>query len=226
MNIKDLAKLIDISAVRSDSDLSEVKQMCEAAKIYHTIGVFSMPWCVPHVVNYLKDAPEIRICSVTGFPSGGESTAVKLATVEELLKYDVTEIDAVMNIGALKSACYSYIEKELNSLRKATNGLIMKVIIEAPLLNEGEVITATRLVADSGADYVKSGTGWYGATSTNCMQLMCEVASGRCKVKADGGIRTLDTILSLYSTGVTRFGVGVRALDEIMQDAVSRENVL
>ena len=221
MQLADLAKLIDVSAVRCDSTMAEIDQMCEAAKRYDVIGVFTMPWCVSHVAELLKDTPEIHIGSVSGFPSGGDSTDTKLSVINDLIHKRVVEIDTVLNVSALKSGCISYVQDELKRIRAATQGRIMKIIIEAPLLTDEEAILATTLVAASGADFVKTGTGWHGATPIERIRLICETANGKCGVKAAGGIRSFETVMGLYNLGVKRFGVGMRTLDSIMKEMIS-----
>lgn len=222
MTRNELSRMIDISAVKCAVGLNEVDDMCEAAKKYGFIAVFAMPWCTQYVLERLRDRPDIHVGGVVAFPSGADSTAIKVRCAEELAAIGCTEIDMVMNLGALKSGQYDYIRNELKQIRKTVSDRTMKVIIEAPLLTEEETAIAARLVADSGADFVKSGTGWQGATEENKIRIMCAEARGKCRVKVAGGVRTLDTILNYVQMGVERFGIGLKPAIDIMNDSSVR----
>lgn len=222
MTIREIAGMIDISAVRTDAAVQEVEDMCNVARRYGFIAVFSMPWYTPRVVELLHDQPAIHVGGVVAFPSGADLPETKVAVAQELVRMGCGEIDMVMNVGALKSGALAYVKKEIEAVRAVAKRQIMKVIIEAPLLTDEETRLATEIVASAGCDYVKSGTGWHGATPPERLSIMCETARGRCRVKAAGGVRGLDAVLRLRAMGVERFGIGLRSALDIMQEAQTR----
>ncbi len=223
MKMNEIARMIDISAVQANSSACEIKKMCDAAREFGFVAVFAMPWYTENVVNMLKDRPDIHVGGVVGFPSGADDTDVKIYSARKFRQIGCQEIDIVMNIGQLKSGMYDGVRCELAELRQATDGAIMKVIIEAPLLTLEETQIATDLVADCGADFVKSGTGWHGATELDKIRAMCDTARGRCAVKAAGGIRSREILETLVDMGVTRFGIGLNSSLNIMKEYMQLE---
>lgn len=222
MTVREIASMIDISAVRADAAVGEIENMCSAAQHYGFIAVFSMPWCTSRVVELLRDQPDIHVGGVVGFPSGADLPETKAGVAEQLIRMGCEEIDMVLNVGALKSGDLSFIKNEIRTVRTIAKRQTMKVIIEAPLLTDEETRIATEIVASSGCDYVKSGTGWHGATPPERMRLMCDTARGRCRVKAAGGVRGLDSVIKLREMGVERFGIGLHSALDIMQEAQAR----
>lgn len=219
----EIARLIDISAVRADSIRQDVEDIIDGAIKHNFICVFPMPGMLPLVFEKLKDHPQIGIGGVVGFPSGGETTASKLFQAKELKEAGCNEIDMVLNIGKLKSGMLNDIEDEIRQIKAAVSPLPLKVIMEVVLLTDEEIKTASSIILKAGADYIKTGTGWAGATTPHHIDLIKETVGDAIKLKVAGGVRTLDTLLEMYQMGVSRFGIGYKSALSIMEECINRE---
>ena len=220
---REIARLIDISAVRADSTRQDVEDIIDGAIKHNFICVFPMPGMLPLVFEKLKDHPQIGIGGVVGFPSGGETTASKLFQAKELKEAGCDEIDMVLNIGKLKSGMLNDIEDEIRQIKAAVSPLPLKVIMEVVLLTDEEIKTASSIILKAGADYIKTGTGWAGATTLHHIDLIKETVGDAIKLKVAGGVRTLDTLLEMYQMGVSRFGIGYKSALSIMEECINRE---
>lgn len=220
----ELARLIDISAVRAESTLAEVNQIVDIAKKYNFICVFSMPSMLPYVFSGLEGSESVGVGGIVGFPSGGDTTESKVWQAAELKNKGCTEIDMVMNIGKLKSGLYDDVLEDIKSVKSVVSPLPLKVIIEVALLTDEEIAKASSLVLEGGADFVKTGTGWAGATNMHHIEIIKRTVGDRIKLKVAGGVRTLETLEEMYNAGVSRFGIGYKSALNIIQECVNREN--
>ena len=220
---REIARLIDISAVRADSTRQDVEDIIDGAIKHNFICVFPMPGMLPLVFEKLKDHPQIGIGGVVGFPSGGETTASKQFQAKELKEAGCNEIDMVLNIGKLKSGMLNDIEDEIRQIKAAVSPLPLKVIMEVVLLTDEEIKTASSIILKAGADYIKTGTGWAGATTLHHINLIKETVGDAIKLKVAGGVRTLDTLQEMYQMGVSRFGIGYKSALSIMEECINRE---
>lgn len=211
-----VARLIDISAVRADSTLDDVNSVITAAKDYNLICLFGMPSFVDYIVEQMKGYDTIEIGGVVGFPSGAETTSIKVLQAAELKEKGCTEIDMVMNIGKLKSGLLEEVREDIERVKAVAAPRPLKVIIEVALLTDEEIVTASKIVRDAGADYVKSGTGWAGSTTLEHVKLMKDAVGDDIKIKVAGGVRDLDTLRAMHQMGVSRFGIGYKAVLDIM----------
>lgn len=221
---RELARMIDISAVRAESTLAEVNQIVEAAREHHFICVFTMPSMLPYVFDGLKGTEDVGIGGIVGFPSGGDTTESKLWQARDLKERGCNEIDMVMNVGKLKSGLYDDVVEEIRSIKAAVSPLPLKVIIEVALLTDEEVAKAAALVLEGGADFVKTGTGWAGATDMHHVEIIRRTVGDRIRLKVAGGVRSLATLEAMYDAGVSRFGIGYKSALQIMQECIDREN--
>lgn len=219
----EIARLIDISAVRADSTYQDVQDIIAGALKHQFICVFPLPGLLPVVFEKLKGHPEIGIGGVVGFPSGGETTSSKLAQAQELKDAGCNEIDMVLNIGKLKSGMLADVEDEIRQIKAVVSPLPLKVIMEVVLLTDDEIRTASSIILKAGADYIKTGTGWAGTTTLDHIRLIKETVGDAIKLKVAGGVRTLDTLQEMYRMGVTRFGIGYKAALNIMEESINRE---
>jgi len=210
--------MLDLSCVRADSTLSEIDDAVELARRYGVFAIFVLPAHMPYLIERIGDAPILPAATV-GFPSGGASTAVKVAEVREQAALGCREFDMVGNIAWLKAGRDDLYRKDIEAVIAAADGLPVKVILECHYLTEEEIIRGSEIVAQSGAAYVKSSTGWAltGATVEN-VTLMKQTVGTRCKVKAAGGVSDRQTLLALYEAGASRFGIGVRTGELILAD--------
>lgn len=224
MNTKEIAQMMDLSCVRADSTLAEINQAVELAVRHGVFAIFVLPAHMPYLIERIGDAPVLPAATV-GFPSGATSTAVKVAEVSEQMALGCREFDMVGNIAWLKAGREDLYRDDIAAVIDAADGLPVKVILECHYLTDEEIVRASETVANSGAAYVKTGTGWAstGATLEN-VTLMKQTVGDRCKVKAAGGVADRETLLALYNAGATRFGIGVRTGKLILEDTASEGN--
>ena len=216
---EEIARMVDISAVRADSTAAEIKEIAQAARKYGFICAFAMP----SLTGYLKQELEgsnVLLGGVVGFPSGSESTASKVFQAMELKATGCNEIDMVINIGMLKSGITDEVIADIEAVKEAVEPLPLKVIIEVSLLTDEEIARAARIVRDARADYVKTGTGWQGATTMRHIELIKNAVGDAVKLKVAGGVRDLETVKRMNIAGVSRFGIGYRSAISIMQESI------
>ena len=201
---KKLMRQIDISCVQAFHTMDEIDAMVELAKKYRLAAVFTLPAFSAHVAS---------------FPGGGDTTGQKKRQAKELWEAGCREIDMVMNLTAFRSHEFSYVKEELLAIREQVPSAIFKVIIEAPQLTEQEICQAVDLCVKGRADYVKTSTGWYpGCPSTvEQVRIMSREAAGRIQIKAAGGIRSLETIQEMQKAGCSRFGMGMRSVQNLIK---------
>lgn len=223
LKAKEVARLMDISAVQSQSTLADIDECCAMAREFGAAAVFCLPAHVAYMKSHLGDAPGVKIASVSGFPGGAELTETKADTARRLVDLGCDEVDMVNNIAWLKAGCESEYKNDVASVVAAAQGRPVKVIIECHWLTEEEIVRACNWCADAGAAWVKTGTGWAptGATVERC-RLMKETVGDRCGVKAAGGVRTLAALEEMYAVGVRRFGLGVKSARAILEEASRR----
>jgi len=212
LTVNDIARMMDLSAVKTDSDLQQVRRLADQAKKYNCICAYVMPCFVRDLKAMLDDAPEVCVGVAVGFPAGANTTAIKAAETRELVADGAGELDMVMNVGMLRSKQYAYVENDIKAVIDAADGTLLKVIIECHYLTDDEIKRASEICVRSGADFVKTGSGWTetGATPHNVALIKSVVGDGA-KVKASGGVTSLDTLVQLYQLGATRFGVNLKS---------------
>ena len=183
----------------------DIRKLCEEALAYHTASV-----CVPpSYVKRIHDTygERLAICTVVGFPLGYSVTEAKLAEVEQALKDGCDEIDMVINIGDVKNGHYEKVEQEIRTLKKACGDHILKVIVETCYLTREEKIAMCRAVTNAGADYIKTSTGFgTGGAVREDVELFREHIGPGVKIKAAGGISTLEDLELFLQSGCDRVG--------------------
>jgi deoxyribose-phosphate aldolase len=219
MTTNEIAKLMDISAVRADSTMEEIKESAELAKQYGCICVFALPAHTPYLISQLGGST-VFAGGAVGFPGGAETTATKVTIAKEMVSMGCREIDMVNNIAWLKANNKEAYMNDVRSVIQASAGLPVKVILECHWLTSEEIVRACEWCVEAGASWVKTGTGWAptGATLEN-VTLMKQTVGDRCQVKAAGGVKDLETLLAMYERGVRRFGIGVRTARAILEGA-------
>ena len=217
---KEAARLIDISAVRTHHTEADVRETVRIAKEYGFINVHSLPCFTKLVSTLLKDEPDIYTGAPVGFPSGGHRTELKVEEARRLVEDGVEEMDVVMNVGLFRSGGDELVLDELNRvLAAAPEGVKTKVIIEINALSDEEMLRACRLVMQTKADFIKTGTGWIpGGANIERIAMIKRETTGHIKVKAAGGIRTTEEFLQLRELGVERFGINLKSALEIVAD--------
>ncbi len=211
--------MIDLSCVRADSTLDEIREMAETAKQYGCICTFALPAHTPMLIDLVVDCEDVLVGGTVGFPDGGATTASKVSEATELREMGCDELDMVMNIAWLKAGQDERVKRDIQAVITAACGLPVKVILECHHLSDEEIVRACEIASEAGVQFVKTGTGWApsGATLANT-SLMKQTVGDRCEVKAAGGVRDLETLLAMVDVGVTRFGIGVRTAVAILEE--------
>ena len=215
----EIARMIDISAVRADSTLDEVQKVADAAKKYHFICAFAHPCFTEELVQLLRDRNDIMVGGVSGFPSGADTMEIKVATAKQMLSLGVNEVDMVINIGALKSGRYDLVRDDIRAVVDACS-VPVKSILEVAYLTDDEIRIASRLAVEAGVAFVKTGTGWANKpTTVETIKLIKSEIGDSAKIKAAGGVRDLSTLLAMVREGCSRFGIGLNSAIKIIQEA-------
>ena len=195
---------IDYTLLKANATEKDIFELCRKAIIKNCASV-----CIPsHFVSYAhKIFPSLNICTVVGFPLGNSTTETKISEAIEAVNNGANEIDMVMNIGELKNKDFSYVQYEINQIKKAIGDITLKVIIETCYLNELEIAIATRIIDESLADYVKTSTGFgtRGASFDDIRIIKHNIFRGT-KIKASGGIRTKKDMNTYIRLGCDRIG--------------------
>jgi len=218
----ELAKVIDHALLRPEMTEAEVTAGCELAHRYHIASVCVKPCDVPLAAKLLAGS-DVAVGTVIGFPHGSSTTAVKVAEARQALADGATELDMVMNIGALRSGKPDYVRADIQAVVDAARGQAhVKVILENAYLTNAEKVLACQLAEAAGAAYVKTSTGYAptGVTVAD-IKLMRATVGPQMQVKAAHGIRTLDAILEIIDAGATR--VGATATATILDDFKKRQ---
>lgn len=219
MTSKNAARLIDISAVRTHHSLTDIKEMVDIALRYRFINVHTLPCWTKTVSEMLKNDPDVYVGAPVGFPGGGHTTKVKLLEAEQLIADGVQEMDIVMNVGRFKNKEFKYVSDEIKQIVSISpDNVLIKVIIELNCLDDCELEDACKIIIDSGADFLKTGTGWVpGDANIARIAKIKELTSGKVKVKAAGGIRTRQEFDALLALGVERFGINIASALAIVE---------
>ena len=222
MQIKttELAKLIDLSAVKAEDDDEYIKTCVEAAKKYRCIAVYPLASRVPLVKELMAGDEDIIIGGTVGFPSGGETTQSKAFAAKELISMGCKEVDMVINISKLRSKRYKEVQQDIAAVVDVCENIPVKVILECYYLTEAEILQGCDQILSAKAKWVKTGTGWAptGATLENVALLKSHVGN-ELGVKAAGGIRNLKILLEMYKLGARRFGLGLKSSTSILEEA-------
>jgi deoxyribose-phosphate aldolase len=218
LTYEDVAKTIDHSLLRPELDDEFIADGCRLAARYQVASVCCRPADVKQAAELLAGTG-VAVGTVIGFPHGGTTTEVKVFEAEQALRDGATELDMVINIGALRSGRDAYVKEEIAAIvaKAHAAGAIVKVILENAYLDDDQKVRGCRLAEAAGADFVKTSTGFAptGATHED-LALMRRTVSPHVGVKAAGGVRTLDGLLAVMELGVTRIGATQTAaiLDE------------
>ena len=221
MTAREAARLIDISAVRTQHSEKDVLELVELGEKYHFINLHVLPCWVPTLAKRIAHLDDVYVGSPVGFPGGGHTTQTKLAEARQLIEDGVDEMDVVMNVGKFKAGEYNYVLDELQAITEMARGKIRmtKVIIEINTLTDDEMLRACELVKKSGADFVKTGTGWVpGDANIERIRKMKAVCGDELKIKAAGGIRTLADFMELANMGVERMGINTQSAVKIVEE--------
>ena len=196
---------VDHTMLSQTATWEEIMSLCEDALAYKVASVCIPPSYVARACEYL--AGRLPVCTVIGFPNGYNTTAVKVFEAKEAIASGAAEIDMVINIGDVRQGHYEEVREELRAMREACSGVILKVIVEACLLSEEEKIQMCRLVTQSHADFIKTSTGFSsGGATLEDVALFKRNIGPEIRVKAAGGISTLNDAKAFLAAGASRLG--------------------
>jgi deoxyribose-phosphate aldolase len=215
----DLAHYIDHTLLKPEATDAQIAQLCYEARKFNFAAVCVNPSKVKLCAQLLRDAP-VKIATVVGFPLGATQPEVKAYETQQAIDDGATEIDMVINIGAMKSKDYALVARDIATVvhTAQTGGAITKVIIEAALLNDEEKVIACKLAKEAGAEYVKTSTGFAsGGATVHDVALMRWAVGPEMGVKAAGGIKSYEDAVKMIEAGATR--IGASASVKIMQEA-------
>ena len=205
MKIEEILSRCDHTLLAQTATWAEIKGICDDGMKYRTASV-----CIP--ASYVKQAKEyvgekLAICTVIGFPNGYDTTAAKCFMAADAVANGADEVDMVINIGWVKDGLYDQVRDEIAAVKQSCGGKLLKVIIETCLLTDDEKIAMCKAVSDSGADYIKTSTGFSKAGATfHDVELFAAHVAPHVKIKAAGGISSLEDAEKFIALGASRLG--------------------
>ena len=218
LTARDVAQLIDISAVQAPHGAAEIRGLVENARAYHFIAVHVLPCWVAYLKGLLADSPDILVGAPVGFPGGAHRTEIKAAEARLLVQDGVQEMDMMLNVGKLRSCEYDYCLQDIRAVVEAAEAVPVKVILEVHHLDREQLKRACELCIRAGAAFVKTATGWAPTGATlEVVQFLTSFCGSAIKVKAAGSIRSIDTLVTMYRMGVARFGINLNSSVEIVK---------
>jgi deoxyribose-phosphate aldolase len=218
----DVARMIDLSCVRTISNKADIEEMVSAARRYGFGQVSVLQCFIPYTRQLLAGTTGIHVVGNVSFPSGSDSTSIKVCQAKEMIAAGCDEIDTVMNIGQLRSDELAEVEDDVRAVVETARPLPVKVIIEASVLTPTELEQACKICLKTGATFVKTGSGWIGrGTTVEDVRTIKSIVGDRAKIKASGGIRDLATLVAMYNEGARRFGVNLKSGISIVEECRS-----
>ena len=221
MKISDILSKVDHTYLKQDATWRDIERTCDEGVLFSCASICIPPSFVSQAKEYVGE--KIKVCTVTGFPNGYTTNYIKCLESAEAIKNGADEIDTVINIGDLKSQNYAKVLSDLKDIKKACEDKILKVIIETCLLTDEEKIRMCELVTESGADFIKTSTGFStgGATREDIILFKKHVGKN-VKIKAAGGIKTLDDATDFINLGASRLGTS-RIIQIVKKDGFTNE---
>ena len=221
MEIFEILSKVDHTYLKQDATWRDIERTCDEGVLFSCASICIPPSFVSQAKEYVGE--KIKVCTVTGFPNGYTTNYIKCLESAEAIKNGADEIDTVINIGDLKSQNYAKVLSDLKDIRKACEDKILKVIIETCLLTDEEKIRMCELVTESGANFIKTSTGFStgGATREDIILFKKHVGKN-VKIKAAGGIKTLDDATDFINLGASRLGTS-RIIQIVKKDGFTNE---
>jgi deoxyribose-phosphate aldolase len=205
--MSNIAKMIDHTALKADTTKDTIEKLCKEASEYKFASVCVNPTWVETAAQLLKGS-DVKVCTVIGFPLGANTPETKAFETKDAIEKGATEVDMVINIGALKDKNDELVERDIRAVSSAAKGkALSKVIIETSLLTEEEKVRACEIAVRAGADYVKTSTGFSsGGATVEDIELMRKTVGPEIGVKASGGVRDTEGAEAMVKAGATRIG--------------------
>lgn len=215
----ELNKYIDHTNLSPSATSKDIDKLIQEAIKYDFKSVCIAPSYVKYAKEALKNS-DVLVCTVIGFPLGYNATSVKVYETKIAVEHGADEIDMVINVGRFKDGQYEYVLNEIKAIKEACNGKTLKVIVETALLTKAELIKITELVMQSGADFIKTSTGFsYRGASFEDIQTMKETCGDKLLIKASGGIKNLVDAQEMIRLGANRLGMSksVPVMEELFK---------
>jgi deoxyribose-phosphate aldolase len=204
--MKNLNRFIDHTLLKQDATKSQIEELCQEALKNHFFSVCINPVYVSYAHKTLLGS-DVCVCTVIGFPLGANTSASKVFETKNAIENGASEIDMVINVGAIKSKDWKIVEDEIRAIKTACGEKVLKVILETCLLTNDEKIMACQVAERAGADFVKTSTGFSsGGATLEDIHLMRKNCTERVAIKASGGVRDLKTAEAMIAAGATRLG--------------------
>jgi deoxyribose-phosphate aldolase len=224
LTANEIAKMIDLSCVRTTSNKNDIEEMVNAAFEYGFGQVSVLQCFIPYTRQLLAGTSEIRLVGNVSFPTGSDSTSIKIAQAEEMIAAGCDEIDMVMNIGKLRSRDLTEVKADVRAVIETVHPTPVKVIIEIMYLTREETKLACDICLGTGATFIKTGTGWADrATTLEDVRLIKSFVGDSVRIKASGGIRNLDMLAEMYDAGARRFGINLKSGIHIVEERLSQQ---
>lgn len=205
MELSEILTHCDHTLLKQEATWEQIKEVCDDGLKYHCASVCVPPCYVKRAGEYLGD--RLKVCTVIGFPNGYSTTAVKVFETENAIRHGADEIDMVINIGWVKDQRWDRVLEEIRAVKKSCGGRILKVIIETCLLTDEEKIKMCEIVTESGADYIKTSTGFStGGATREDVKLFKEHVGSNVRIKAAGGISSIQDAEDFLVLGADRLG--------------------
>ncbi len=215
MNKQEIMRRVDHTILTPTATWEQVKAVCDQGLKYNTASVCIPPRYVRKANQYLGN--RLKVCTVIGFPNGYQMPEVKVFETEDAVRCGADEIDMVVNLGLVKSGDWEGVLSEIRAVKASCKGRILKVIVEACQLTQEEKLAMCRIVSMSGADFIKTSTGFStGGATVEDVKLFREKVSPDVRVKAAGGIRTFEQAQAMLDAGADR--IGASALAALMEE--------
>lgn len=212
----ELNNYIDHTKLNTEATLKDIEKLCDEAIKYHFQAVCVHPYYVKLASKLLKDT-NVEVCTVIGFPLGMNTTSTKEFEAIEAINNGASEIDMVINMGAVKNKDFDYIKQEIEDIRDSIDGKTLKVIIETCYLTQEEIVKLTKICNETFVNFIKTSTGFgISGAKVEDVELINENKSELLEIKASGGIKDLDTLEAMIKAGATRIGTSSGV--EIMND--------
>lgn len=214
-----IAKIIDHTNLKADATVEDIEKLCNEAKNYGFASVCVNPANVKLCADFLKKS-DVNVCTVIGFPLGANTSKMKFFETRNAIELGATEVDMVMNIGALKSGLGEAVKEDIEGVVAAAEGNIVKVIIETALLTDEDKISACEIINDAGANFIKTSTGFgYSGATVEDVALIRKTVGLNVNIKASGGIKNIKTVFDMVKAGATRIGTSssVKIMEELLK---------
>lgn len=215
MEIKEILERVDHTQLNPGATWQQIQKLCDEGMQYKTASVCIPPSFVKRAAEYVEG--KLPICTVIGFPNGYNTTAIKCAEAAEAVENGASEVDMVINLGWVKEGNYDAVFSEINKVKDACHGRLLKVIVETCLLTEDEKVRMSEVVSMSKADYIKTSTGFsVGGATFEDVKILVKNISNNTKIKAAGGIGSVKEAAKFIELGAERLGTS-RIIQEIKE---------